>query len=340
MRSVRMLPKTYSNASLVLVIDKAIRQLRSHDSIHEKMFTIYVSPWIQRLWTMLEMMVASTLVFQISDDMLDYRELFSEAVLRTSHRDPLLAELLKWLGTMLIRFQPSDSAGCIGLDRIVWHVSRRASRKESDEILAIAGLFGLDPIEYFPLDAEERMLKFLRAQAQSRVPPDLIFWPGAKMALPGRRWAPRKFMGNIGFCRPNGELNGEMATVSDAGLFGRWQCLVLKDRLSHRSLGATHHRVIVEATGEAFIFEVASPPLINEDGHIDLIILAQAADDSGIFSGWTAQGTRNGPAAGDATWTVDLGCFLKMHGGNSDKFSKLDLPSSTAIWEPRLLLLR
>ena len=60
----------------------------------------------------------------------------------------------------------------------MWHLSRRASSRESDEILAIAGLFGLDASEFFPLDAEERMFKFLKEHAETRVPTDLIFLPG------------------------------------------------------------------------------------------------------------------------------------------------------------------
>ena len=188
--AIGLMARTYSSASVVLVFDEGIEQIMSSDPIHEKMFVIFISTWVQRLWPLQEMMLADELVFRLADGLLDHRELFSEDIVSLSGRDPVITELFGWFASLLM----NKTTKIIYLDMIVWHLSRRMSSRKSDEILAIAGLFGLDASEYYPLDAEERMFKFLKEHAQMRVPTDLIFLPGDKLSLPGRRWAPRNFI--------------------------------------------------------------------------------------------------------------------------------------------------
>src|SRR5438552_215418 len=55
--AIGIMAKTYANASVVLVLDEGIRQIYSTDSILEKMFVIFVSAWVQRLWPLQEMLL-------------------------------------------------------------------------------------------------------------------------------------------------------------------------------------------------------------------------------------------------------------------------------------------
>jgi len=339
-QAIGLMEKTYANASVVLVLDESIGQLLPGDPLHEKMFTIYVSSWVQRLWTLQEMMVARELVFQISNAMLDYQELFTEDIVNLSGRDPLTTELFGWLATLLMNSSSLNRPRIVDLDMIIWHLSRRTSSRESDEILAIAGLFGLDASDYVPLDAEERMFKFLKEHAETRVPTDLIFLPGDKLSRPGHRWAPRKFIASEKSGTPKSKFHDERAAVMDVGLFGRWQCLVLKEKLVTNSLPSPVP-FVASNTEEEIVIELDRTSTMERPEYMDLIVLREDDGESDRVPGLAGLVREEEEIGedGETVLVVDLGSPLVLSRrkklGNS-----MALSAHLATFKQRFLLLR
>jgi len=339
-QAIGLMEKTYAKASVVLVLDESIGQLLLGDPLHEKMFTIYVSSWVQRLWTLQEMMVARELVFQISNAMLDYQELFPADIVNLSGRDPLTTELFGWLATLLMNSSSLNRPRVVDLDMIIWHLSRRTSSRESDEILAIAGLFGLDASKYVPLDAEERMFKFLKEHAESRVPTDLIFLPGDKLSRPGRRWAPRKFIASEKSGTPKSKFHDERAAVMDVGLFGRWQCLVLKERLVTNSVPSAVP-IIVSQTQEELVIELDRTSIAEGPEYMDLIVSREDDGESDRVPGLAGLVREEEEIGedGEVVLVVDLGSPLVL--SRPKKLENSMTPSTRlATREQRFLLLR
>ena len=329
--AIGLMARTYSSASVVLVFDEGIEQIMLSDSIHEKMFVIFVSTWVQRLWPLQEMMVAAELVFQLADGLLDHRELFSADIVSVSGQEPLTTELFGWFASLLM----NKTTTIVHLDMIVWHLSRRMSSRASDEILTIAGLFGLDASEYYPLDAEERMFKFLKEHAQTRVPTDLIFLPGDKLSRPGRRWAPRNFISSEQAGNRKCKYHDEMAAVLDVGLLGRYYCLILKDRLLTVDI-SREYRVKVESISQEFIIMIDMNSRRSDLTYIDLFILAQSGEDSEQFPGIMATRIEDEDFDDEVVLVVELG--YSVNGASSE--DSRDMPCIAATWEQRFLLLR
>lgn len=335
--AIGLMAKTYARASVVLVLDESIRQILPSDPIYEKMFTIFVSTWVQRLWPLQEMMLAQKLVFQIFDEMLDVHELFTEEIVCLAGQDPLTTELFGWLGTLLM----NKTTDIVYLDMIVWHLSRRTSSRESDEILAIAGLFGLDASEYVPLDAEERMFKFLKDHAKIRVPTDIIFLPGEKLSTPGRRWAPRKFIATEKWGNRKAKYHDDMAAVLDIGLFGRYYCLILKQMFAATDVSAKY-RVIVENTMNEFIVTIEANARSRNCHAIDIFVLMQSIEDSEEFLGLAGTTVEEQEFAeeGETILVLEPAHNLNFMSGGQIINQYVELPSIIVRQEQRFLLLR
>jgi hypothetical protein len=80
------------------------------------------------------------------------------------------------------------------LDDVILHLTKRNSSRQADETLAIAGLFGQDAGAYGPLDADQRMTKFLTEHNSGKVPYNILFLNGPKLAIENYTWAPKSFM--------------------------------------------------------------------------------------------------------------------------------------------------
>jgi hypothetical protein len=155
--------------------------------------------------------------------------------------DPVGSKLLGWFGQMMrapiIRSVQAASSVPLelpppSLDDVALHLAKRTSSRQEDETLAIAGLFGLDASEYVPLDANQRMAKFLSEYNRGQVPYDILFLDGPKLPVESYTWAPRSFMKRQMNLELKGTYEGAMSVVTQDGLLGRYFCLILKDEWS------------------------------------------------------------------------------------------------------------
>jgi len=262
--------QTYANASVVLVLDEGIRQIYATDSILEKMFIIFVSTWVQRLWPLQEMLLGEQMVFRISDGFMDYREFATDEAVSLAQKDVVATELLGWFAQALI-FKLTKT---VSLEAIIWHLSRRTSSRRPDETLAIAGLFGLDASEYVDLDPAERMFKFLIEHNGCTVPSDIIFLLGDKLEGPGRCWAPRSFMMNSQTSLLKGNARNQTSVITEHGLLGNYLCLVLEQVWPSLNIPGDF-LLSIEETGEQFIIMLGTIIRPSDRNAIDVLILGQ-----------------------------------------------------------------
>jgi hypothetical protein len=240
-KAIGRMAETYASAAAVAVIDASMLHLSVSDPVQEQLFVLYVSTWVQRLWTLQEALLCRQLLFRVRDGLIDFRYFFTDEVLASRLSDPVVSKLLGWFGQMMrapiIRSVQAASSVPLelpppSLDDVALHLAKRTSSRQADETLAIAGLFGQDASEYVPLDADQRMAKFLSEYNGGQVPYDILFLDGPKLPVESYTWAPRSFMKRQMNLELKGTYEGAMSVVTQDGLLGRYFCLILKDEWS------------------------------------------------------------------------------------------------------------
>jgi len=192
-RAIGLMAKTYNEAKVVLVIDSGIRTISVSAPREEKLLYVLSSGWMQRLWTLQEAILAQKLVFEFSDGLVALEELLLT-------KEKIFNPLLAYLGGELFRLTKHQlRPGSLNISDVAHALRWRTTSKESDETLAISGLFNLDAFELANLPPDQRMQTFL-LHIQN-LHNDIIFLPGVKLNKEGFRWAPKTLMqnGRLGF---------------------------------------------------------------------------------------------------------------------------------------------
>ena len=218
--AINRMADVYREARAVMVLDKGIQQIRTDDPPQEQLLAIYVSGWSQRLWTFEEAFLAKMILLRTSNGNIDFERLTSRALLQ-----PNMNKLL-WMLTCGEFFIAKKERPTLGL--VSRQLALRTSSKTSDETLALLGLFDLDATGYHDLNAEDRMIKFLREHDGGNMHKNIIFFKGEKLEHPPFTWAPRTFMSRPreGILPLTDRTNADMAFINDDGLCGRWECFV------------------------------------------------------------------------------------------------------------------
>lgn len=232
--AIGLMAETYSSASAVVVIDAMMLEVSTEDTAEEQLFIMHISTWVQRLWTLQEVLLSKQLLFRVSDGLIDFRTYFTDEIVAAGFQNPLTAKLLGWFAQLMITPFINSMGGQkqTSLDVVALHLAKRTSSRHSDEIIAIAGLFGLNTKNYIPLDANQRMAKFLIEHNDTKVPYDILFLHGPKLPVPNFKWAPQSLM------RKEGDLGQELkgthdevwSLATEQGLVGRnYRCFLLQD---------------------------------------------------------------------------------------------------------------
>ena len=167
----------YTSATRVLVIDKTIGQCRSDSTAEDMLWAVVSSPWMQRLWTYQESFLATDVVVQFSDSLL-------ELDLSTLPRSTLPATVqVVWTSlSFLIAGLRSDQSQQTGrktnLGEVLTAVNWRSTSKHGDETHAVAALLDRDPTALTSTGLEDRMKAFLLMVRY--MPYDIIFFDGLK----------------------------------------------------------------------------------------------------------------------------------------------------------------
>lgn len=181
-RALKLMGKAYLDAEIVLVLDSTIQSCSSKAPSNELLLHLVLSPWMRRLWTLQDAVLAKKLVFLFSDGLLPLSRLIPDlAGLYTNTTEAgLAAEIHR-----LTKLRSLDTLKFADVARSLrW----RWTSKPTDEVPAIVSLLSVDRQAIFEDPVEKRMINLLLAVAN--LPRNIIFLAGPKMETSGFRWAP------------------------------------------------------------------------------------------------------------------------------------------------------
>ncbi|KAK9320581.1 hypothetical protein V1517DRAFT_205424 [Lipomyces orientalis] len=279
--SINRMADVYGKASAVIVLDKGIQQVITNDPLQEQLLAISSSGWSHRLWTLQEALLARKILLRTCDGAVDFEQLTTTAALQGT-----MNKLFWMLSSGEFFIAKQEAKPTLGL--VSRQLSTRASSKPSDEILALLGTFGLDATGYHDLNAEDRMIKFLREHNSGKIHKNIVFFEGEKLKHHPFTWAPRTFMSRHreGILPPYGGPEDHMVSINDDGLGGQWECFVpespwssehaplrfvlrlreLPDGMLFESIGG--QVPLEDRTGEqVYLLRVAEDPPRPEEGH-------------------------------------------------------------------------
>lgn len=251
-KSIRQLRNVYINATKVVVIDKTISQCRSDSTAEDLLWAVVSSPWMQRLWTYQESFLATSIVVQFSDSLL-------ELDLSTLPRSKLPATVqVVWTSlTFLIAGLRPDQSQQTGRRTNLGHVltaaNWRSTSNRGDETRAVAALLDIDPIALTGTSPEDRMKAFLLMVRY--MPYDIIFFDGPKLSSAPYRWAPATLMARSTTIVDPGQ-DQQRAECTVGGLCGL-QCFLL---LSDAQRGADDTTYHVFETSENTVYSLYWDP--------------------------------------------------------------------------------
>ena len=201
--AIRKMGDTYKRALKVLVFDESIRTLCSpNNPPEENVFRISMCPWMQRVWTLQEALLAEELYFEFAEEIIVPAHALRGAMMEERYDQygfptfkTIVVERLPIWGILGPRQQT------YGFEEIVSLLVHRMTSKPSDEPLAIAGLLNVDTKKLDvdgKTDLESRLQAlFLEIETFSA---ELLWTIYPRMEQsPGFRWAPASltFVGEL-----------------------------------------------------------------------------------------------------------------------------------------------
>ena len=209
----------YINASSVLVVDKTIEECTSSSSTENLYAHIYLSAWMQRMWTYEEAVLAKQLVFVLKDGFHIYKVDTWPSMRRT------ICVVWQSLATQLYRLRAKQERLNIG--HIYQAFRYRLTNVPQEEFLSVSGMLGLDTQSLLSVKGEERTKKFWLMLKW--IPFNVPFLDCPKLSESGFRWAPKTMM-----CPSrttlDTEVEGEKSECTEKGLIGTYLTVSL-DRL-------------------------------------------------------------------------------------------------------------
>ncbi|KAI4087731.1 MAG: hypothetical protein L6R37_008288 [Teloschistes peruensis] len=174
----------YLNASSVLVIDKTIEECTVTSSTEDLYAHIYLSAWMQRMWTYEEAVLAKELNFVLADGFYTYKVDTWPSMRQT------VAVVWQSLATQLYRLRADHERMNIG--QVYQAFRYRLTNAPQEEFLSVSGILGLDTKSLLSVKGEERTKRFWLMLKW--IPFNVPFLDCPKMSEPGFRWAPTTMM--------------------------------------------------------------------------------------------------------------------------------------------------
>jgi hypothetical protein len=203
------IPRVYREATGVLVLDTSLIEMDGTglDPI-ERLFRVFTSGWIFRLWTLNEANLSQRLWIQFCDGVIELDRTVSSLSLT---EDPeifhLVSELVSEFSKLRLKLRDQQGPQ---LWLLADALRYRSVSEVSDEPICLGAILGLDAksitgeIHILPTTHEdkiklrnERMERMweLAPQVLHSIPKSLIHQVGEKLTKPGLRWAPSTLLG-------------------------------------------------------------------------------------------------------------------------------------------------
>ncbi|KAI1113982.1 hypothetical protein F5Y14DRAFT_441560 [Nemania sp. NC0429] len=189
-KAIGMMARTYSEAAAVLMLDSGLQLCHSTQPPDVKVLRVLTAGWMRRLWTLQEAVLAKELYLVFADTPL----LLENIIPRPS--DMLLFPHLTDLASELFRLTKLSKYDSYAIGDVARSLRWRTTSRPSDETLAIASLLGSHASSLVDLKPEDRMIRLI--QDIKEFPRNVLFLSGAKLQVPGFRWAMASFMASHG----------------------------------------------------------------------------------------------------------------------------------------------
>lgn len=202
-QALRLMGQAYRDAEYVVVRDASIEACSQDASSEEILLRVLSAPWMRRLWTLQEALLARRLLFVLRDGVVPLADMLprEEQLLANPVLAGFAGEIhrLTKLRRVPARDDGDSGGGGGGGGLTIADVARalrwRATSRASDEIPAVVSLLlGDAEGARRVLDApvEGRMERLLLAVGT--VPKSVVFLSGPKLGTVGFGWAPKTFM--------------------------------------------------------------------------------------------------------------------------------------------------
>ncbi|KAL6229294.1 hypothetical protein BDW75DRAFT_105779 [Aspergillus navahoensis] len=213
--AIQRIRDTYVGAYRTMLLDSEIRQVPSHSTNNLELVlrVLYCSGWIRRLWTLQEGLAAkSQLYLMLADKPVNISTVADTLFTKLDKgKIPIFQERIARYaaGVWYSYFQHTIDAaskferfvnvvtspfidGSISQDQLIswnwFNVATRASSKDGDRPIVLAGVLNLDVKEILSVKgSDERMRKFY--SLLDAFPQDILFQDGPRFEDEGMRWA-------------------------------------------------------------------------------------------------------------------------------------------------------
>jgi len=177
--------EVYIYASNTLVVDRLIRTCPPEAPTETLYAHIYMSAWMQRMWTYEEAALSRNLIFVLEGDRFHTFKIKTQPSMMHT-----VSVVWRVLAAELNRLRPDKDNFNIG------HVYRafrwRLTNATGEEFLSVAGMLDLDTPNLMKAEGAERTRNFWTMLRN--LPLDIPILDGPKLAIEGFRWAPRTMM--------------------------------------------------------------------------------------------------------------------------------------------------
>ncbi|KAL8671599.1 MAG: hypothetical protein Q9168_003905 [Polycauliona sp. 1 TL-2023] len=219
-RALISIRDVYLQASSVLVLDKTIMKCKMSSSTEDLYIHIYLSAWMQRMWTYEEAVLARKVIFALEDGFHPYKVDTKPSMRRT------VSVVWQTLGAQLYRLRADREHLNIG--HIYQAFRYRLTNAPQEEFLSIAGMLDLDTEMLLHVKGEDRTKRFWLQLKW--VPFNVPFLECPKMSEPGFRWAPRTLMYPTSTTMDSA-IDGQKSECTKDGLFGVYLTVCFDTRL-------------------------------------------------------------------------------------------------------------
>jgi len=226
MMALDRMAKIYAQAEQVLVEDAGLHTTTISENMVENCLRVYLTLWVQRVWTLQEAWFAKKLYFNFKQGMMECQtavvalgKLYYDWEHGTGCINPIIHDLLPFmerLNQTISTIHPPDHHFGAIWSNLQW----RSITVESDKATCIAILFGKDPTPLLQYPEHERLGKLF--SSLESVPMNVIFLPGRKVDMDGVRWAPDSF-----FSRREGMTMSKMVDVGPSGIVVQYPGIIL-----------------------------------------------------------------------------------------------------------------
>jgi hypothetical protein len=232
----------YMCASTVLVVDKLIQTCDQSASTEVIYAHIYISAWMQRMWTYEEAVLAKELLFVLKND-----GIYTFDVTSGPEKRRTVSVVWDALGSQLVRLRLNSSGVTIG------HISRafrwRLTNARHEEFMSVSSTLGLDTASLEEVRGDERTKKFWLML--KTIPADVPFLDGPKLPMKGFQWAPQTLM-FPSQTEMDTNPDGNKSICTTKGLVGRYILASLSEPLQGCNKGPDSIFLVILEKHEAW----------------------------------------------------------------------------------------